>query len=66
MSDRQRKRKLQESLAPDSKLLKESVSPANVYLLGFMWDSFTIQTSVLRLACLVRMGLQSVRRDYGI
>lgn len=41
MSDRQRKRKLQESLAPDSKLVKDSVSPTNLYLLCFLWDSFT-------------------------
>lgn len=36
MTDRQRKRKLQESLAPDSKLVKDSVSPANLYLLCSM------------------------------
>lgn len=30
MSDRQRKRKLQENLVPDSKLIKDNVSPTNV------------------------------------
>lgn len=66
MSDRQRKRKLQESLAPDNKLAKDSVSRTNLYLLCFMWDSSTVYKSVLLLSCLVRMGLQLVRRDYGI
>lgn len=63
MSDRQRKRKLQESLAPDSKLVKDSVSPTNLYRASC---GTVPQYKNMSCVLLVRMGLQLVRRDYGI
>lgn len=42
MSDRQRKRKLQESLAPESKLMKDNASAKDLYTLCSMWESGTV------------------------